>query len=421
MLKILRNKYLHLNKLSVQIKKKIGVIMKISKKARQIPASMTLEITAKVNELKSMGKQIIGFTAGEPDCNTPKYIIDSCKDALDMGVTKYTAVAGTLPLRKQICEKFEKDNGLKYVPEQIVVCNGAKSALYHALYALCDDGDEVILVAPFWFTYKEQIKMCGGVPVIVNTVKENEYKITPSELENAITPRTKAIIINSPCNPTGVVYTKSELEGLAKVIEKYNIAVISDEIYEKLIYDDLKHVSIASLSEYMYENTIVINGVSKSYAMTGWRIGYLACNKELARVITKLQSQTTSNACSFAQHASVTALLGGDEIIENMRKEFDERRKLIMSLLTEIGLKFVKPKGAFYIYVNIKDYLNKQINGKLISNSLDFANILVDYGVAVIPGLPFYKDGYVRMSYAISQDDIIKGVQLLKEFLAKIK
>ncbi len=395
--------------------------MKISQKAKQIPASMTLEITAKVNELKSLGKNIIGFTAGEPDCNTPKYIIDSCKEALDNGLTKYTPVAGTLTFRQAISEKFKKDNDLNYAPDQIVVCDGAKSALYHAIYAICDDGDEIVLVAPYWFTYKEQIKMCGGVPVVVNTVKDNGYKLTPSQLESVITPKTKAIILNSPCNPTGVVYSKSELEELAKVIEKHDLIVISDEIYEKLIYDDLKHVSIASLNDYMYENTIVINGVSKSYSMTGWRIGYLACNKTLARVITKLQSQTTSNACSFAQYASVTALQGGDEIIESMRFEFDERRKLIMSLLTKIGLKFVKPQGAFYIYVNIKDYLGKEIDGKVIKNSLDFANILVDYGVAVIPGLPFEKEGYVRMSYAISKQDIEKGIELLNEFLLKIK
>ncbi len=394
--------------------------MKISEKAKQIPASMTLEITAKVNDLKSKGKKIIGFTAGEPDVNTPKYIIDSCKQALDDGYTKYTAVAGIMSLRQAISEKFKKDNNLTYAPEQIVICDGAKSALYHALYAICDDGDEVVLIAPYWFTYKEQVKMCGGVPVTVNTVKENGYKLTPSQLEEVISPKTKAVIINSPCNPTGVVYSKEELEELAKVIEKHNLVVISDEIYEKLIYDDLKHVSIATLSDYMYENTIVINGLSKSYSMTGWRIGYLACNKELARVITKLQSQTTSNACSFAQHASVTALNGGEEIIEGMRLVYDERRKLIMSLLDNANLKYVKPQGAFYIYVCIKDYIGKQIDGKIIKNSLDFANYLVDYGVAVIPGLPFEKEGYIRMSYAISNEDIVNGIYILKEFLAKI-
>lgn len=395
--------------------------MKISEKAKQIPASMTLEITAKVNDLKAKGKKIIGFTAGEPDVNTPKHIIESCKSALDDGATKYTAVAGIMPLRKAICEKFKKDNNLNYAPEQIVVCSGAKSALYHTLYAICDEGDEVILIAPYWFTYKEQIKMCGGVPVVVNTIKENDYKITPSQLEEVITSKTKAIIINSPCNPTGVVYNKSELEELSKVIEKHQIAVISDEIYEKLIYDGEKHVSIASISDYMYENTIVINGVSKSYSMTGWRIGYLACNKDLAKVISKLQSQTTSNACSFAQHASVTALTGGDEIVEQMREEYQSRRNLICKLLTENNLKFVKPQGAFYIYVNIKDYIGKEIDGKEIKNSLDFANYLVDYGVAVIPGLPFEKEGYIRMSYAISTEDIINGVKLIAEYLKKIK
>ena len=394
--------------------------MKISKKAQSIPASMTLEITAKVKQLKSEGKSIIGFTAGEPNFNTPEYIVNSAKEALDKGITKYTPVAGMPELKMAICEKFKKDNGLVYEPSQIIVSDGAKASLFHAVYALCDEGDEVIIPAPFWFTYEEQVKICGAIPVIVNTKRENEYKITPEELENAITDKTVVLMINSPSNPTGALYTEDELKAIAVVCEKHGIAVISDEIYEKLIYGNFKHVSIASVSEYMKENTVVINGVSKTYAMTGWRIGYLAAPKAVAAAINRVQGHTTSNACSFAQYASITALSGGEDVIEEMRQAFDERRKYMMKRLDDMGVSYVTPNGAFYMFVDITPYIGKSVDGKVITGSMDFASLLTDNGVAVIPGLPFHADGYVRVSYAVSMEDIEEGFNRIEKFIAKI-
>ncbi len=395
--------------------------MKISKKALSIPASVTLDITAKVKELKSKGVNIIGFTAGEPDFNTPNYIIESAKKALDLGITKYTPVAGMFELKEIIAKKLKKDNGLEYSPSQIVVSDGAKASLFHAVYALVDDGDEVIIPAPFWFTYEEQVKICGGKPVIVHTKKENNFKMTAEELENAITDKTVTIIINSPSNPTGAVYSKSELEELAKVIEKHNLTVISDEIYEKLIYDDLEHVSIASISPYMKENTVVINGVSKSYAMTGWRIGYLATSKQLASVISKVQGHTTSNACSISQYATIEAYSQGDDIVEHMRQEFDKRRKFMCKCASNLGLEYIKPQGAFYLFVSIKKFIGKSINGTIIDGSKTFASLLTEYGVSLIPGLPFYADDYVRLSYAVSIYDIMDGFELLEKFINDIK
>ncbi len=395
--------------------------MKISAKAKSIPASMTLDITAKVKQLKQEGKSIIGFTAGEPDCNTPNYIIESAKHALDIGFTKYTPVAGMPELRKAICKKFEQDNGLIYTPEQIIVSDGAKASLFHAVYALVDDGDEVIIPAPFWFTYEEQVKICGGKTVIVNTKAENGYKMTAEELENAITDKTTCIMLNSPCNPTGAVYSLEELKALAKVVEKYNLVVISDEIYEKLIYDGKKHVSIASVSDYMKENTVVINGVSKTYSMTGWRIGYLAAPKALASVISRVQGHTTSNATSFAQYATVTALSTGEEIVSEMNANFDKRRQYMMKRFDEMGLKYIKPEGAFYLFVDITPFIGKEVNGKKIDGSMAFADAIIDSGVALIPGLPFHADGYVRLSYAVSMEDIEKGLDRFKEFIKSVK
>ena len=395
--------------------------MKISKKANQIPASMTLEINALVKQYRESGKKIIGFTAGEPDFNTPTHIIDSAKEALDIGFTKYTPVQGMMPLRISICEKLKRDNNLEYSPSQIVICDGAKSALFHAIYAICDDGDEIILPAPFWFTYEEQVKICGGIPKIVHTQKENGYKITAKEFESAITKKTIAIIINSPNNPTGAVYSKEELEEIGEVAKKHNLIVISDEIYEKLVYGENKHISIASLNDYLKENTIVINGLSKSYSMTGWRIGYIACSKELAKQITCVQGHTTSNACSISQYASITALDSGDDVIIEMSQEYDKRRKLMMHLLDEIGVEYVEPQGAFYLFMSIDKFIGKSINGKVIKGSMDFANYIIEYGVALIPGLPFHIDNYVRVSYAINENDIKEGIKLIHKFISEIK
>lgn len=395
--------------------------MKISQKAQSVPASMTLEITAKVKQLRSEGKSIIGFTAGEPNFETPDYIVNSAKEALDKGITKYTPVSGMSEFKKAICKKFKEDNGLDYDESQIIVSNGAKASLYHALYAIVDNGDEVIIPAPFWFTYEEQVKLCGGVPVIVNTKAENGYKITAKELENAITDKTVAIMINSPSNPTGALYSESELKAIAEVVEKKGLLVISDEIYEKLIYGKAKHVSIASISEYMKENTIVVNGVSKTYSMTGWRIGYLAAPKAIAAAINRVQGHTTSNACSFAQYASITALGGGEDVVEAMRKEFDLRRIYMMERLDKMGVKYIKPEGAFYMFVDIKPFIGKSHNGNVIGGSMDFANLLTECGVAVIPGLPFHADDFIRVSYAVSMSDIEEGFNRIEKFISEIK
>ena len=394
--------------------------MKISKRASSVSASLTLEISAKVKQLRAEGKSIIGFTAGEPDFNTPKHIIESAKNALDRGETKYAPVSGIMELKKAICEKFKKDNDLYFEPSQIIVSNGAKSSLYHAIYALVDEGDEVIIPAPFWFTYEEQVKMCGGKVVRVDTKAENGYKITPSELENAITDKTAVFLINSPSNPTGALYTESELIELSKVLEKHGVITISDEIYEKLIYDGNKHVSIASVSEYMRNNTVVINGVSKAYAMTGWRIGYLGAPKLLADAINRLQGQTTSNACTFAQFASVTALNEYTSDLEVMVKTYDERRKYMISRAQKLGVNYINPMGAFYLFMDISNYIGKSFNGKVINGSMDFASILTENGVAVIPGLPFYADNFVRLSYAISLEDIKEGFDRIELFLSKL-
>lgn len=395
--------------------------MKISKNAQSVPASMTLEITAKVKKLKSEGKKIIGFTAGEPDFNTPKYIIESAKEALDKGITKYTPVAGIEEFKKAICNKFLNDNGLSYNPSQIVVSNGAKASLYHAIYAIVDKGDEIIIPAPFWFTYEEQVKLCGGVPVIVKTKEENGYKITPEELENSITDKTVAIIINSPSNPSGAVYSEEELIALSKIIEKHNLLVISDEIYEKLIYDGLKHVSPASVSDYMKDNTIVINGVSKTYAMTGWRIGYLAAPQEIASAITRVQSHTTSNACSFAQYASISALVKEDSSVNEMISAFAERRNYMLERVKKLNLNYVKPQGAFYMFIDVSSLYGKSVNGKVINGSMDFASALIDFGVAVIPGKPFHFDNFIRVSYAVSKKDICDGFDLIEKFISSLK
>ena len=394
--------------------------MKISKRALSVSASLTLEISAKVKELRAKGKSIIGFTAGEPDFNTPKHIIESAKNALDRGETKYAPVSGIMELKKAICEKFKNDNDLFFEPSQIIVSNGAKSSLYHAIYALVDEGDEVIIPAPFWFTYEEQVKMCGGKVVRVDTKAENGYKITPSELEDAITDKTAVFLINSPSNPTGALYTESELIELSKVLEKHGVMTISDEIYEKLIYDGNKHVSIASVSEYMRNNTVVVNGVSKAYAMTGWRIGYLGAPKIVADAINRLQGQTTSNACTFAQFASVTALNEYSHDLEVMVKTYDERRKYMISRAEKLGVNYVKPMGAFYLFMDISNYIGKSFNGKVINGSMDFASILTENGVAVIPGLPFYADNFVRLSYAVSLEDIKEGFDRIEIFLSKL-
>lgn len=398
--------------------------MSISKKVKEIAPSLTLEITAKAKKLKAEGVSIIGFGAGEPDFNTPEYIIDSAKKALDIGFTKYTPASGTVELKKAICDKFLTDNGLTYTQDQVVVSTGAKSSLYHAICAIIDQGDEVILPSPFWLTYPELIKLAGGKTVYVKAQKENEYKVTASQIEGAITDKTKCIILNSPNNPTGAVYSEQEIKEIAKIVEKYNLYVISDEIYEKLIYCGQKHYSIASVNDYMKEHTIIINGVSKTYAMTGWRIGYLVAPKEIAKAISSMQSHTTSNACSISQYASVTALADpeGEKFVKKMQKVFDERRQFMVDRLKTIdGLVVAQPKGAFYVFINVSNFYGKTFEGNKIDGSLSFADNALKRGVALIPGIAFGDDECIRLSYAISLEDIKEGIDRLEKFIKELK
>ena len=329
--------------------------MKISTRASQIPPSMTLEISAKAKALKAEGKSVIAFTAGEPDFNTPEFIVKSAEKALEIGFTKYTPSSGMPELKKAICAKFKRDNNLDYEVKNIIVSTGAKSSLYHALFAIVDEGDEVIIPTPYWLTYDEQVKLCGGKSVFVKTTKESNYKITPEMLENAITEKTSCLILNSPSNPSGVVYSKEELQKIAEVVLKHGIYVVSDEIYEKLIYGTEKHYSIAQTCEEMKKHTIVINGVSKAYAMTGWRIGYLACDEQIAKVINNVQSHTTSNATSIAQYASVTALNEGDDFIEEMHDIFKDRKEYIVEKLKPIL--YLRYNDDGILISNNKEYL----------------------------------------------------------------
>ena len=397
--------------------------MSVSKKVKEIAPSLTLEITAKAKKMKEEGISIIGFGAGEPDFNTPQYIIDSAKKALDIGFTKYTPAAGMVDLKKAICEKFLKDNSLTYDPAQIVVSSGAKSSLYHAICAIVDDADEVILPSPYWLTYPELIKLAGGTCVLVETEKKNGYKMTAEEFEKAVTDKTKCLILNSPNNPTGAVYSKEEIEAIAKVVEKHGLYVISDEIYEKLVYDGAVHYSIAECNDYMKEHTIIINGMSKTYSMTGWRIGYLAAPLSIAKAISSMQSHTTSNACSIAQYASVAALKDsdGEVFINQMQKVFDERRNLMIKMLSSIkGIESIEPKGAFYVFVNVSKLFGKSFEGVKIDGSLTFADCALKCGVALIPGIAFGNDECIRLSYAISKEDIEEGLNRLAKFIEKL-
>ncbi len=398
--------------------------MAISKKVKEIAPSLTLEITAKAKKMKSEGISIIGFGAGEPDFNTPEFIIESAKKALDIGFTKYTPAAGMVELKNAICNKFLKDNGLKYEPNQIVISSGAKSSLYHAICAIVDEGDEVILPSPFWLTYPELIKLASGTCVYVQTEKVNGYKMTAEQFRTAITDKTKCLILNSPNNPTGAVYSEEELNAIAKVAEEKGIYVISDEIYEKLVYGGEKHYSIAQYSEWMKEHTIVINGMSKTYSMTGWRIGYLAAPLAIAKAISSMQSHTTSNACSIAQYASVAALTDnkGEEFVSEMQKVFDERRKLMIKMLSDVeNIVCIEPKGAFYVFVDVSALYGKSFEGAKIEGSLSFADCALKKGVALIPGVAFGNDDCIRLSYAISKEDIVEGLNRLKAFVNELK
>ena len=399
--------------------------MKIAKRALEISPSLTLELTAKANKLKAEGRDVVSFGAGEPDFNTPEYIRDAAKEALDKGMTKYTPASGTAELKKAVCDRFALINNLIYKPENIVISNGAKHALYNALAAVVEEGDEVIIPSPFWLTYPELVKLVGGVPVFVKTAEENGFKLTATELENAVTDKTAAVIINNPNNPTGAVYTEREIKALAAVIEKTNIAVISDEIYEALNYTDKPVYSIASCSEMLKSRTIIVNGVSKTYSMTGWRIGFTASDAAVAKAISSMQSHMTSNPNSIAQYASLAAYKGAEGIafLDEMKSSFDRRRRLIMKKLDEIpALSYVKPEGAFYIFVCVKGIFGKSYRGSVINSAHELADILLDAAdVTVIPCESFGNGDYIRLSYAVSDEDIVKGVERIGRFVSALE
>ena len=400
--------------------KKTETCVGIADRAKSAKASATLAISARVDEMRQQGQRIINFTIGEPDFNTPDYIIDAAKKALDEGKTKYTATAGLFKLRAAICEKLKRDNGLEYDIHQIVVSNGAKQALFNAVMALVNPGDEVIIPAPYWVTYPELVKLAGGVPVFVQTDESEGFKMSAAALKNAITGKTKAVIINSPNNPTGAVYSQAELGKLAAVIESAGIWVISDEIYEALIYPNCsntneKNWSIAKYSDELFKRTVIVNGFSKTYSMTGWRIGYSACCAELSRAMENIQSHVTSNINTMTQYAALQAL--SDEKGENFRKqmvaEFDKRRKyMTMRLSTLPFVAFTVPQGAFYVLVNVA----RLGNGDDVA-----AGLLEKAKIAVVPGAAFGAPDYIRLCYTVSIDDIKAGMDSLESYLNGLK
>jgi len=388
--------------------------MKIANRMENLSPSVTMAITAMARELKAEGKDILSFSAGEPDFDTPQVIKDAAIQAIQDGHTKYTAVEGTVETKKAIIGKLQKDHGLDYQMDEIIVSNGAKHSLFNLFQCLIEEGDEVIIPAPYWVTYPEQVKFSDGVPVFIDTDDSTNFKITAEQLKAAITPKTRVLLLNTPSNPTGGVYTKEELLTLGEVLKGTDILVFSDEMYEKIMYDNKPFTAVASVSDDMFQRTVTINGISKAVAMTGWRYGYIATpNKTLVKSMIKLQGQVTSNVNSVTLQAAVTALDGSaDADIEMMRKEFEKRRNIVVDGFNAIdGLSCVVPDGAFYVFVNIKD---------VTTNSMKFAaDLLEEQGVAVVPGLAFGTEGYFRFSFATDETTIKAGISRIKAFVEK--
>ncbi len=395
----------------------------LSERIKKVEPSATLKITATAKQMKKEGKPVINFGAGEPDFDTPEFIKDSAIKAIKEGKTKYTPATGLIELKEAVVSKIKKDLNVEYKKENIIITVGAKHALYNIMQAMVNPGDEVILFSPYWVSYKEQVNLASGIPVFVDTTKNN-FKIDFDELKKKISSKTKLILLNSPQNPTGVVYSKEEIEKLAEIVMQYeNLYIISDEIYDKLIYDNKKHFSITQVSKEIKERTFLVNGVSKTYAMTGWRIGYLAAKEEFAKAIGNLQSHSTSNPTTFCQIASITALEQESEEIDKMIKKFEERRDLIYNKIKEIKeFKVEKPEGAFYIFPDISNVFNKRYKDEIIDSSFKFAEILLkEKYVAVVPGVAFGTDKYIRLSFATSDEDIIEGVNRIKDFIKELK
>jgi aspartate aminotransferase len=396
--------------------------MVLSRKAEQIAPSITLEITARAKKMKSEGIDVIIFGAGEPDFNTPENIQNAAISAITNGYTKYTPASGIDELKSAICEKFKRDNNLIYTNSQIIISAGAKQCLSNVFQAILNPGDEVIVPKPYWVSYPELIRLADGVPVFVSGNEENNFKYTEELLKSAITSKTKAILINSPNNPTGAVYSRDELSFIADLAKAHDLILISDEIYEKFIYGHSKHISLASISNDSYNRTIIIHGVSKTYSMTGWRIGYAAGNEKIIKSMSNIQSHTTANPNSIAQYASLEALKGDQTSVKLMVQEFKYRRDYIISKIDSNNmLSCLKPDGAFYIMINISKMLGKEIDGIRINNSVDFSNALLNKEkVAVIPGDGFGQSNYVRISYATSMENIKEGIERIINFVSQI-
>ena len=395
--------------------------MTISNRVKSINPSQTLAITAQALKMKREGKKVISFAAGEPDFDTPKNIKEEAISAIKQGFTHYTDNSGIIELKEAVIGKLKKDNKVEYKPAEIIISNGAKQCLFNAILTVCNPEDEVLLPTPCWVSYTEQIKFAQAAPIFINTYQEDAFKLSAAQVEEKISSKTKLLILNSPNNPTGAVYEMEELKKIAQLLVKYDIYCIGDEIYEKLIYDEAEHFTIASLSNEVKAKTIIINGVSKSYAMTGWRIGYAAGPEDIISGMGKIQGHSTSNPNSIAQKASVEALNGRQDTIEEMRREFEERRKYMVEKLNQIkGVSCLKPSGAFYAFPNVSKILEKGVkyNGKRIINSFDLADfILKEAEVALIPGSDFEAEGYLRLSYATSMEDIKEGLDRIENIL----
>ncbi len=395
----------------------------VSEVANRINESPTMKVSALAKKMKADGEKVINLSVGEPDFPTPDNIKQAAKKAIDENQTRYTLNSGTVELRKAIAAKLKKDNGLDYEIKNIIVSNGAKHSVFNCILATVNKGEEVIIPAPYWVSYPDMVSIANGTSVIIDTKEENGFKVTPEELESAITPQTKALILCNPSNPTGSAYSKAELEKVSEVCLKHNFYIISDEIYEKLTYGDYRFVSFPSLNEELKKRTLLVNGLSKAYSMTGWRVGYTAGPEDVIQGINKIQSHTTSNAASISQAASLEALCGSQDAVEEMRKEFQKRRDFLYNELTSIeGISCYKPEGAFYLFPNVSAYFNKSNGETIIKDSFDFAMyILSDSKIATVPGSAFGAEGFLRLSYATSMANLEEAVVRLKESLKKLK
>lgn len=396
--------------------------MKLSSRVAKIKPSETLAITAKANALKAQGRDVIGFAAGEPDFDTPANIKSAAIKAIEAGFTKYTPVSGTDELKDAIAAKLKRDNGLEYKRSQIVVSCGAKHTLYNLAQVLFDPGDEVIIPAPYWVSYPDIVVLAGGQPVIVHTKEKDGFKMKPEQLKTAITKHTRAVIINSPSNPTGAAYTPEELKAIAAVLLDKDILIISDDIYEKIYYAGFPFTNIAACEPKLKDRTIVVNGVSKTYAMTGWRIGYAAASEDIAAAMNKIQSQNTSNPTSIAQKAAVEALCGDQKIVDKMVNEFRKRKEYIVHALEQIpGVKCFSPEGAFYVFPNVSKVYGRSYKGRKITGSTELIDYLLDEAnVAAVPGVAFGSDDHIRLSYATSMKNIEEGIKRIKSAVSKL-